>query len=184
MISKKIYLSGSVRSSTDDSTKMTFEDICKSLAKQLAEQGYTLLIHTNDEHKAAQYALDGLVENGQKPSVEVIEGSDYMRFKENESYQEKLDLKRRRIVGTKQAVLIEAINEADLIVLVGGGSNSSLIGQLGAYLGKSVLPLPGFGGISEGLWNGFRNDNTYSNETVNHIEEDNTSPRHQESTSI
>jgi predicted nucleotide-binding protein len=161
----RIAIFGSSRTSIEVGGGITgpdeMEDFCFRLGSRLGQFPHTLLVETDTPSTADRLVVDGLLASSRVPGARVKvyyrnELHSVPPFAEEAGNSDKLfsfdSISEPRVTS----VHLHMLREADLAIVVGGGSNSYAAGFAASLMRVRLLPVDVFGGAGRMLWQQLR----------------------------
>ncbi|MBC7910410.1 MAG: hypothetical protein H7Y30_07920 [Pyrinomonadaceae bacterium] len=120
---------------------------------QLTKNGHTILICSRSQDTVDPYILDGAKKASDKSSVELhVSDNSKLYFKELERAEDTDVVPKIHLSPDTQIVHMEAMADADALIIMGGGTRSTRTGVSAYMLGKTVIPIGSFGGAGKAVW--------------------------------
>ena len=123
------------------------------LGYELKKKGHTVLICSLNPDTVDPHVFEGAKKVSDKSSVE-LHVSDSSRLHQQllqDQRESEFDL-RIHLSPDPQIVHMEAMADADALIIIGGGTRSTRTGVSAYMLGKTVIPLGAFGGAGRAVW--------------------------------
>jgi len=135
--------------------RAAFAEACRDMGRAFAERGHTLVVGTDDQDDADYWFVEG---------ASAVEGARVIVYRPEADQRATPFLARdgtfdrvrftyrppRR--GEWTSVQLQALSEADVLVLVGGRRTAEATGYSAAAVKKPVLAVPSFGGAARTVW--------------------------------
>ena len=153
----KVLIVGSKRhlAPPAEADQKRFEDACKQMGKLFAEKGHTLIVGTDDPLDADLFFVTGANEAPGRHTILVSRPEDDKRdtpYGGDPKKFENLDFRYSRRRGEWTASLVQALAEADVILVIGGRAAALGAGYSAETLKKPALAIPSFGGATQKIW--------------------------------
>src|ERR1700719_673676 len=144
-----------------------FHTACKQLGRELADRGHIIIINATEPWTADFHVLEGANSAAAKnPTVILLEsrgGSENSFYQalgiapDGQSSQDlrsftNVDLQIKPIGGNWPGNRIQAIDRADVVILIGGRFGVALVGASAPLLGTPVVAIRCFGGAAIEIW--------------------------------
>jgi hypothetical protein len=131
---------------------------CRQIGRALAEAGHELVVGSASSNTADKHVVSGFLEIDGHRSIRVIRSeNDKSGFLE---VPEGTEISYEYRGKTWPAARIHQAQACDVMLAVGGGSGTHLLAQTAIAVGRPVLPLHVFGGVSSQLWMELQSDLT------------------------
>jgi hypothetical protein len=149
----KFLIQGSMARIESEEAKERFKEACRQLGGALAQGKHTVIIGSDTERTPDPYIVYGANEiPGHHPvTIYRMEDDDRTLFPQRENLKN-IDFHIRRNMGPWTIAMLPAIQESDVVILIGGGSGTVGIGYSARALQKPVLPIPSFQGGAKEVW--------------------------------
>jgi predicted nucleotide-binding protein len=132
-------------------------DFCLSLGKVLAEFSHTLLLESDQPNTADRKIVDGILGTPRPQQIRIRVyyqpgGRTGQPFDAESAQFPELFTFRPLPAARLSASHLRLLRDADLAIIIGGGSNSYAAGLGASMLGVRVIPVAVFGGAGRLLW--------------------------------
>ena len=149
--------------SADKVRQAQFIEACRAIGKRLAQNQHSVIVGSEKKNSADYHVIHGMLEEIEKINasltlIEVIEGIEsteplYKIERENEKYWRFFSPINRASVGRpiRSAEKIMAVQMADVVITIGGLTDTWTGGIAAIVAKKPVVPIGTFGGASRQL---------------------------------
>lgn len=141
-------------SSQDDLRSQALFDAAREVGRALVSRGHTILICSDNFTTVDPYVFEGARDAKEKLLVEVHYSDGHRPPFEGAIPQGPVSDVTHRIHLSRdtQVVHMEAMDEADALIIMGGSERSVRTGVAAHMLGKTVIPVGSFGGAGKDVW--------------------------------
>ncbi len=152
----KVFIVGSTREIPEEK-KREMEDACRSLGAVFARGGHTLILGSDSPHTADAFIVDGAdAEPDASPHTIYVyrrRSTDHRPFSDRSFSNVTLHV--RDDFREQTAAHAKSVQDADLVLLIGGHQKTLVAGYVAHALDKPYLPILCFGGSAAELWPDF-----------------------------
>lgn len=141
-------------SPTHGGSREALYDAARQVGRALAAQRHTILICSDKPSTVDPYVFEGARDGKDKLLVEVhySDGRNPPFEAEIQQAQGSDVTHRIHLSPDKEVVHMEAMDEADALIIMGGSERSVRTGVAAHMLGKTVIPVGSFGGAGKDVW--------------------------------
>jgi hypothetical protein len=156
----KVQVVGSVEKDGDPSKLTEFQRVNRLIGAAVASERHQLVVLSDRPHHADISVLEGYAHStrANKPSVLVSTGAP----EDLQNFDVKLTKLRSRFPQLRFEMLnnarqypfnrVAVIQEADVLLIIGGEAGSRMMAEIAFTLGKPILPILAFGGSAQSIW--------------------------------
>lgn len=152
----KIFIVGSARE-LPEVKKREMESACYSLGSALAKDGHTLILGSDAQDTADAFVVDGVAAESDASSCRIYvyrkRDTDHRPFGDRGFSSDVLRVRDDFLEQT--AAHAKSVQDADVVLLIGGHQKTLAAGYVAHALDKPYLPILCFGGNSAELWPDF-----------------------------
>src|SRR5215213_1948688 len=116
-------------------------------------EGHTILICSESPNTVDYHVFQGVKEVSNKTQVEIhVSDNKKIPYKSDIEEAETHIILKIHLSSDYQVVHMEAMADADALLILGGSSRSTRTGVAAYMLGKTVIPIGSFGGAGRDVW--------------------------------
>jgi hypothetical protein len=161
----KFLVMGSIKSDDAEMNEIGFHDACRQLGSKLAEHGHTIIVNSTDPWTADLHVLEGANKISGKHRVILLKSTGDADQNERSVYESKgysvegddpqdlslmqnLEVLTQTVGGQWPGNRIQAISEADGVIVIGGRFGVAAVGASAPLLRTPVIAVGSFGGAA------------------------------------
>jgi hypothetical protein len=152
MIGMKVLIAGSTHFDGSDTVRNKFISTCEELGKALASNGHTIIAGSVSPSTADFYVVKGATTISENSPHKVIlyraEGGQFPYKNKYVNFPKIEFVEAPREQGAWAAGYPGPINEADVVILIGGNHGTERVGFSALAFHKPVVPIASFGGAA------------------------------------
>jgi hypothetical protein len=150
--SAKILIAGSCKNSSSQSEFHAFVNACQELGKALATAGCTIIVGSSSADTADYHVLDGANQASQIAKIVIIRPKQGDTSGGLEHTLTNLAVERQLFEGRWKDVRDLQVNEAALVIVIGGRSGTRQVIQAALRNHKPLLPIAACPGTARDAW--------------------------------
>lgn len=149
----KVLIVGSYSTKQPKSEQRAFERACQELGQELVRAGYTIVGSSSKPTTADYHVFAGANKSGIRGKVILIRPTASVESDDFEkSVLSNLEVERQYVRGMHSDARQSQIDEANLIIAVGGATGTKEVMDLAEKSRKAVIPIGAFGGTVLENW--------------------------------